>query len=291
MNATRRSSPPRSSAIPTMPDAPPATMPSDAVRVSVAVKRASATPAREAQEQGRGAREQHGQPGPPDGRERGATGGRRRASRRSPPARRRSRAAGTSRRSGHAIATASPSSSAPNRYDDGTPAAPSAAPAAPVAAASATHGARRAHRREATRRGRTGRPGADARTPPGQLPFGAPTTAPRTMSDITPRPNRTPRAATARTAPTSSCSPAAPPAVIAVVTFVLAIVGVMGFGIPVLAALVAVLCGWLFRRTVCCTRQARPPASRARRPRSGRAGTPGRRRARSSLARDERQPL
>jgi hypothetical protein len=34
------------------------------------------------------------------------------------------------------------------------------------------------------------------------------------------------------------------------VTFVLAIVGVMGFGIPVLAALVAVLCGWLFRRTV-----------------------------------------
>jgi hypothetical protein len=34
------------------------------------------------------------------------------------------------------------------------------------------------------------------------------------------------------------------------VTFVLAIVGVMGFGVPVLAALVAVLCGWLFRRTV-----------------------------------------
>ena len=37
---------------------------------------------------------------------------------------------------------------------------------------------------------------------------------------------------------------------IAVVTFILAIVGVMGFGIPVFAALVAVLCGWLFRRTV-----------------------------------------
>jgi hypothetical protein len=39
-------------------------------------------------------------------------------------------------------------------------------------------------------------------------------------------------------------------AVIAVVTFVLAIVGIMCFGVPVLAALVAVLCGWLFRRTV-----------------------------------------
>jgi hypothetical protein len=34
------------------------------------------------------------------------------------------------------------------------------------------------------------------------------------------------------------------------VTFVLAIVGIMGFGVPVLAAIVAVLCGWLFRRTV-----------------------------------------
>jgi hypothetical protein len=38
--------------------------------------------------------------------------------------------------------------------------------------------------------------------------------------------------------------------VIAVVTFILAIVGVGGFGIPVLAALVAALCVILFRRTV-----------------------------------------
>ena len=45
MNATRRSSPPRSSAIPTIPDAPPATMPSAAVRVSAGVQRARATPA------------------------------------------------------------------------------------------------------------------------------------------------------------------------------------------------------------------------------------------------------
>ena len=39
-------------------------------------------------------------------------------------------------------------------------------------------------------------------------------------------------------------------AVVSVVTFVLAIVGIIGFGVPVLAALVAILCGWLFRRTV-----------------------------------------
>jgi hypothetical protein len=38
--------------------------------------------------------------------------------------------------------------------------------------------------------------------------------------------------------------------VIAVVGFVLAAVGVMGFGIPFLAAIVAVVCGLLFRRTV-----------------------------------------
>jgi hypothetical protein len=38
--------------------------------------------------------------------------------------------------------------------------------------------------------------------------------------------------------------------VVAVVTFILAIVGVGGFGIPVLAALVAALCVILFRRTV-----------------------------------------
>ena len=32
--------------------------------------------------------------------------------------------------------------------------------------------------------------------------------------------------------------------------FVLAIAGVMGFGIPFIAAIVAVVCGLLFRRTV-----------------------------------------
>jgi putative flippase GtrA len=37
---------------------------------------------------------------------------------------------------------------------------------------------------------------------------------------------------------------------VAVVTFVLALVGVMGFGIPVLAVIVAIVCGLLFRRIV-----------------------------------------
>jgi ABC-type bacteriocin/lantibiotic exporter with double-glycine peptidase domain len=37
---------------------------------------------------------------------------------------------------------------------------------------------------------------------------------------------------------------------IAVVTFVLAIVGVMGYAIPILAAIVAVICVLLFRRAV-----------------------------------------
>jgi hypothetical protein len=38
--------------------------------------------------------------------------------------------------------------------------------------------------------------------------------------------------------------------VIAVVGFVLALVGVLGFGIPFIAAIVAVVCGLIFRRTV-----------------------------------------
>jgi hypothetical protein len=39
-------------------------------------------------------------------------------------------------------------------------------------------------------------------------------------------------------------------AVVFVITAVLAILGIMGWGIPVLAAILAVLCGVLFRRTV-----------------------------------------
>ena len=39
-------------------------------------------------------------------------------------------------------------------------------------------------------------------------------------------------------------------ALVAVVSFVLAIVGIIGYGIPVIAALVAALCAVLFRRVV-----------------------------------------
>ena len=69
------------------------------------------------------------------------------------------------------------------------------------------------------------------------------------MTDLTPRPNRSPRRAREDRAYKLVVAGGAA-GVVAVVTFVLAIVGVMGFGVPVLAALVAVLCGWLFRRTV-----------------------------------------
>jgi hypothetical protein len=69
------------------------------------------------------------------------------------------------------------------------------------------------------------------------------------MTDLTPRPNRTPRRAREDRAYKLVLAGGAA-AVVAVVTFVLAIVGIIGFGVPVLAALVAILCGWLFRRTV-----------------------------------------
>jgi len=70
------------------------------------------------------------------------------------------------------------------------------------------------------------------------------------MSDIPPRPNRTPSRRSREDRAYKLVLAGSAAAVIAVVTFVLAIVNVMGFGIPVLAALVAVLCGWMFRRTV-----------------------------------------
>jgi len=70
------------------------------------------------------------------------------------------------------------------------------------------------------------------------------------MSDITPRPNRTPSRRSREDRAYKLVLAGSAAAVIAVVTFVLAIVNVMGFGMPILAALVAVLCGWMFRRTV-----------------------------------------
>jgi len=70
------------------------------------------------------------------------------------------------------------------------------------------------------------------------------------MTDLSPRPNRTPSRRSREDRAYKLVLAGGAAAVVAVVTFVLAIVGVMGFGVPVLAAIVAVLCGWLFRRTV-----------------------------------------
>ena len=70
------------------------------------------------------------------------------------------------------------------------------------------------------------------------------------MTDLSPRPDRTPRRTREDRAYKLVLAGSAA-AVIAVVTFVLAIVGVLsGYGIPIIALLVAALCGWMFRRTV-----------------------------------------
>jgi hypothetical protein len=70
------------------------------------------------------------------------------------------------------------------------------------------------------------------------------------MTDLSPRPSRTPSRRNREDRAYKLVVAGGTAAVVAVVTFVLAIVGLLSFGIPVLAALVAVLCGWLFRRTV-----------------------------------------
>jgi hypothetical protein len=71
------------------------------------------------------------------------------------------------------------------------------------------------------------------------------------MTDLSPRPDRTPSRRQREDRAYKLVLAGGAAAVIAVVTFVLAVVGVMGgFGVPIIAALVAVLCGWMFRRTV-----------------------------------------
>jgi len=70
------------------------------------------------------------------------------------------------------------------------------------------------------------------------------------MTDLSPRPSRTPSRRSREDRAYKLVLAGGTAAVVAVVTFVLAIVGILGFGVPVLAALIAVVCGWLFRRTV-----------------------------------------
>lgn len=70
------------------------------------------------------------------------------------------------------------------------------------------------------------------------------------MTDLSPRPGRTPSRRQREDRAYKLVLAGGTAAAVAVVTFVLAIVTSMSFGVPVIAALVAVLCGWLFRRTV-----------------------------------------
>ena len=148
----------------TMPDAPPAIMPSAAVARSRSVMRARSDPGGEAQARVAALTEQHRQPGrrPPTAR---TTGGRRRASRRSPPGRRRSRPgiAGRSGRDQRRPAEQQRAEQVRRRHAERA----ERRPAAPVAAASATHGGRA--RIAAQRHPPPSRPQAE---PPGR---GAPT--------------------------------------------------------------------------------------------------------------------
>lgn len=71
------------------------------------------------------------------------------------------------------------------------------------------------------------------------------------MSDLTPRRRSTlsPRQARERRAFQLVVASGTAGAV-AVVTFVLALAGVMGYGITVLALVVAAICAWMFRRMI-----------------------------------------
>jgi hypothetical protein len=69
------------------------------------------------------------------------------------------------------------------------------------------------------------------------------------MSDLTRRPNRTPRRARERRA-FQLVVVGGTAGAVAVVGLVLAIVGIVGLGIPLLAAVVAAICWFVFQRTV-----------------------------------------
>ena len=69
------------------------------------------------------------------------------------------------------------------------------------------------------------------------------------MSGLTPSPSRTPRQVRERRAYQLVVA-GGTAAVVFVVGLVLAIAGVIGSGIPVIALIVAAVCGLLFRRTV-----------------------------------------
>ncbi len=70
------------------------------------------------------------------------------------------------------------------------------------------------------------------------------------MTDLSPRPQRTPSRRSREDRAYKLVVAGGAAGVVAVVGLLLAIVGIIGFGIPVIAAIVAAVCAWLFRRTV-----------------------------------------
>ena len=70
------------------------------------------------------------------------------------------------------------------------------------------------------------------------------------MGDLTPSPGRMPSRRSREQRAYRLVVAGGTAGAVAVVTFVLAIVGVIGFGVPVIAAIVAAICIWLFRRMV-----------------------------------------
>jgi hypothetical protein len=82
-----------------------------------------------------------------------------------------------------------------------------------------------------------------ARGPARRLPF-------RGMGDISPRPSGPPSRRGREQRAYRLVLAGAAAGAVAVVSFVLAIAGVLGFGVPFIAAIVAVVCTLLFRRTV-----------------------------------------
>ena len=69
------------------------------------------------------------------------------------------------------------------------------------------------------------------------------------MSDLQRRPNRTPRRVREKRAYQLGLAGGSA-ALIAVLGVVLAALDIIGFGLPVLAAVIAVICALMFRRTV-----------------------------------------
>jgi putative flippase GtrA len=70
------------------------------------------------------------------------------------------------------------------------------------------------------------------------------------MGDLTPSPGRMPSRRAREQRAYRLVVVGGTAGAVAVVTFLLAVFGVMGFGIPVIAAVVAVICIWMFRRMV-----------------------------------------